>query len=107
MIMSDDTFMDILLAIIWLLSMALYSFSSDYAFTFREHNNVAVPLIRWGSLLIAIGLSAYLAQAYQTHLQGNGIWVFVILVFVVITLSKLIFKWVIGRKLKIKKNEDV
>jgi hypothetical protein len=45
-----------------------------------------------------MGLSAYLAQAYQQHLQGTGIWVFVIVVFVIIILSKLVFKWVLKRR---------
>ncbi|WP_227431117.1 hypothetical protein [Psychrobacter sp. I-STPA6b] len=90
--------MDIFLAIIWILAMVLYSFSSDYALTFPQHKNKALPFIRWGSLLMAMGLSAYLASAYQQHLQGNGLWVFVIVVFVVIIVAKLIFKWVIRRR---------
>lgn len=90
--------MDIILAIVWILAMVLYSFSSDYAVHFPNHNNRALPFIRWGSLLFAIGLSAYLAQAYQANLQGNGIWVFIVVVFVIITLSKLLFKWVINQR---------
>ncbi|WP_201529559.1 MULTISPECIES: hypothetical protein [Psychrobacter] len=90
--------MDIVLAIVWILAMVLYSFSSDYAVSFPNHNNQALPFIRWGSLLIAMGLSAYLASAYQANLQGTGIWVFIVVVFVIITLSKLIFKWVINRR---------
>ena len=89
--------MDIVLAIVWILAMVLYSFSSDYAQYFPDHNNRALPFVRWGSLLVAMGLSAYLAQAYQQHLQGTGIWVFVIVVFVIIILSKLVFKWVLKR----------
>ena len=87
--------MDIVLAIVWILAMVLYSFSSDYAQYFPDHNNRALPFVRWGSLLVAMGLSAYLAQAYQQHLQGTGIWFFVIVVFVMIILSKLVFKWVL------------
>ncbi|HAM61759.1 hypothetical protein M0N77_03155 [Psychrobacter sp. AH5] len=90
--------MDIVLAIVWILAMVLYSFSSDYAQYFPDHNNRALPFVRWGSLLVAMGLSAYLAQAYQQHLQGTGIWVFVIVVFVIIILSKLVFKWVLKRR---------
>ncbi|TXD98269.1 hypothetical protein ES754_04870 [Psychrobacter frigidicola] len=90
--------MDIVLSIIWILAMVLYSFSSDYAVQFPNHNYSALPFVRWGSLLIAMGLSAYLAQAYQANLQGTGIWVFIVVVFVIITLSKLIFKWVINRR---------
>lgn len=90
--------MDIVLAIVWILAMVLYSFSSDYAVRFPNHNNRALPFVRWGSLLIAMGLSAYLAQAYQDNLKGNGIWVFIIVVFVIITLSKLVFKWVMNRR---------
>ncbi|SNT69393.1 hypothetical protein [Psychrobacter sp. LV10R520-6] len=92
--------MDIILAIVWILAMVLYSFSSDYAVSFPNHNNSALPFVRWGSLLVAMGLSAYLASAYQANLQGSGIWVFVAVVFVIITLSKLIFKWVINRRRK-------
>lgn len=90
--------MDIVLAIVWILAMVLYSFSSDYAQYFPDHNNRALPFVRWGSLLVAMGLSGYLAQAYQQHLQGTGIWVFVIVVFVIILLSKLVFKWVLKRR---------
>jgi len=92
--------MDIILAIVWILAMVLYSFSSDYATSFPNHNNGALPFVRWGSLLVAMGLSAYLASAYQANLQGSGIWVFIAVVFVIITLSKLIFKWVINRRRK-------
>ena len=90
--------MDTVLAIVWILAMVLYSFSSDYAQYFPDHNNRALPFVRWGSLLVAMGLSAYLAQAYQQHLQGTGIWVFVIVVFVIIILSNLVFKWVLKRR---------
>ncbi len=90
--------MDIVLAIVWILAMVLYSFSSDYAQHFPNHNNRTLPVVRWGSLLVAMGLSAYLAQAYQENLQGTGIWVFVIVVFVIIILSKLVFKWVLRRR---------
>ncbi|WP_352338076.1 hypothetical protein [Psychrobacter sp. 16-MNA-CIBAN-0192] len=90
--------MDIILAIVWMLAMVLYSFSSDYAVSFPNHNNRALPFIRWGSLLVAMALSAYLAQVYQKNLQGTGIWVFIAVVFVIITLSKLVFKWVIKRR---------
>ena len=90
--------MDIFLAIIWILAMVVYSFSSDYALTFSQHQNKALPFIRWGSLFMAMGLSAYLASAYQENLKGNGIWVFVIVVLVVIVVAKLIFKWVIKRR---------
>lgn len=90
--------MDIVLAIVWILAMVLYSFSSDYATGFPNHNNKSLPFVRWGSLLVAMGLSAYLAQVYKANLQGSGIWVFVAVVFVIITLSKLIFKWVINRR---------
>lgn len=90
--------MDIVLAIIWILAMVLYSFSSDYAQRFPNHNNRALPFVRWGSLLIAMALSAYLAQAYRENLQNTGIWVFIAVVFMVITVSKLIFQWVIKRR---------
>ncbi len=90
--------MDIILVIIWILAMVLYSFSSDYAVGFPNHNNRALPFVRWGSLLIAMVLSGYLAQAYQDNLKGNGIWVFIVVVFVIITLAKLVFKWVINRR---------
>jgi ABC-type transport system involved in multi-copper enzyme maturation permease subunit len=90
--------MDIILALVWILAMVLYSFSSDYAVSFPNHNYRALPFIRWGTLLIAMGLSAYLAQAYQQNLQGSGIWVFVVVVFIIIALSKLVFKWVIRRR---------
>ncbi|MBF2718372.1 hypothetical protein IP510_00565 [Psychrobacter sp. NG254] len=92
--------MDIILAIVWILAMVLYSFSSDYVTSFPNHNNRAVPYVRWSALLVAMALSAYLAKAYQENLQGNGMWVFVIVVFVVIVLAKIIFKWVINRRLK-------
>jgi len=92
--------MDIILAVVWILAMVLYSFSSDYVASFPNHNNGAVPYVRWGALLVAMALSAYLAQAYQENLQGNGMWVFVIVVFVVIVLAKIVFKWVINRRLK-------
>ena len=92
--------MDIILAIVWILAMVLYSFSSDYVANFPNHNNRAVPYVRWGALLAAMALSAYLSKAYQENLQGNGMWVFVIVVFVVIVLAKIVFKWVINRRLK-------
>lgn len=92
--------MDIILAIVWILAMVLYSFSSDYVASFPNHNNRAVPYVRWGALLVAMALSAYLAKAYQKNLQGNGIWVFVIVVLIVIVLAKVVFKWVINRRLK-------
>jgi len=92
--------MDIILAIVWILAMVLYSFSSDYVASFPNHNNRAVPYVRWGTLLVAMALSAYLSKAYQENLQGNGMWVFVIVVFVVIVLAKVVFKWVINRRLK-------
>ena len=92
--------MDIILAIVWILAMVLYSFSSDYVASFPNHNNRAVPYVRWGTLLVAMALSAYLAKAYQENLQGNGMWVFVIVVFVIIVLAKIVFKWVINRRLK-------
>lgn len=90
--------MDIILAIIWMLAMVLYSFSSDYALNFPQHNNSALPFIRWGSLLVAMALSFYLAKAYQANLQGSGIWVFFGVVFIVIVVAKLIFRWVIKRR---------
>lgn len=90
--------MDIVLAIVWILAMVLYSFTSDYALNFPNHTNRAMPYLRWGSLLVALGLSAYLAKAYEEDLQGTGIWVFVVVVFVIILLSKLVFnKWVLRR----------
>ena len=92
--------MDIILVIVWILAMVLYSFSSDYVASFPNHNNRAVPYVRWGALLVAMALSAYLAKAYQENLQGNGMWVFVIVVFVIIVLAKIVFKWVINRRLK-------
>ena len=92
--------MDIILAIVLILAMVLYSFSSDYVASFPNHNNRAVPYVRWGALLVAMALSAYLSKAYQENLQGNGMWVFVIVVFVVIVLAKVVFKWVINRRLK-------
>lgn len=90
--------MDIILALVWVLAMVLYSFSSDYAYSFPNHNNRALPFIKWGSLLVAMGLSAYLAITYQEHLQDTGIWVFIVVVFVIITLSKIVFKWVLRRR---------
>lgn len=90
--------MDIILVIVWILAMVLYSFSSDYAASFPNHDNRALPFVRWGSLLIAMVLSGYLAQAYQDNLKGNGIWVFIVVVFVIIILAKLVFKWVINRR---------
>ncbi len=90
--------MNIVLTIVWILAMVLYSFSSDYALNFPNHNNRALPFIRWGSLLLAMALSFYLAQAYQENLQGSGIWVFIGVVFVIITLSKLVFRWVLKRR---------
>ena len=90
--------MDIVLAIIWVLAMVLHSFSSDYALVFANHNNPAVPYVRWGSLLVAIALSAYLATAYKENLQGTGIWVFFVVVFVIILLSKVVFRWVLKRQ---------
>lgn len=95
---GQSLIMDIVLAIVWILAMVLHSFSSDYALNFPAHNNRSLPLIRWGSLLVAIGLSAYLAKAYQAHLQGSGIWVFFIIVFVIIALSKIVFRWVLKRQ---------
>ncbi|QOD13394.1 hypothetical protein IEE84_03710 [Psychrobacter sp. 28M-43] len=92
--------MDIILAIVWILAMVLYSFSSDYVASFPNHNNRVVPYVRWGALLVAMALSAYLSKAYQENLQGNGMWVFIIVVFVVIVLAKVVFKWVINRRLK-------
>lgn len=90
--------MDIILALVWIVAMVLYSFSSDYALTFPNHESRALPFIKWGSLLTAMVLSFYLAKAYQEHLQDTGIWVFMIVVLVVIVLSKLIFRWVIKRR---------
>ena len=90
--------MDIILAIVWIVAMVLYSFSSDYALIFPNHNIPALPFIRWGSLLVAMGLSFYLATVYQANLQGYGIGVFIGVVFVIITLAKLIFRWVIRRR---------
>lgn len=87
---------------VWLFSMVIYSFSSDYAARFLQHGNVKQPkafsIIRWGSLLVSMGLSAMIAQRYQSHLQGTGLWVFVIVVFTVILLSKLIFRFVVLKK---------
>ena len=90
--------MDIVLAIVWVLAIVLHSLSSDYALNFPNHNNPAVPYVRWGSLLVAIALSAYLAKAYQENLQGSGIWVFFAVVFVIILLSKVVFRWVLKRQ---------
>ena len=89
--------MDIIFAIVWVLAMVLYSFSSDYALAFPSYKSQVLPLIRWGSLLVAIVLSTYLAMTYRDNLVGTGIWVFFIVVFVVILLSKLVFKWVLRR----------
>ena len=89
--------MDIIFAIVWVLAMVLYSFSSDYALAFPGYKSQVLPLIRWGSLLVAIVLSTYLAMTYRENLVGTGIWVFFIVVFVVILLSKLVFKWVLRR----------
>lgn len=91
--------MNIILLIVWLLAMIIYSFSSDYAHAFPNHGNRAVPWMRWGSLLLAMGLSAVLAKVYQQHLQGTGMWVFVLVVLVVITAAKLVFSWVLKRRL--------
>ena len=71
---------------------------SDYAVRFPNHSHRALPLVRWGSLFMAMGLSAYLAQAYQANLQGSGMWIFLVVVFIIITLSKLAFKWLINRQ---------
>lgn len=94
--------MDWLIVGVWLLSMVIYSFSSDYATRFAQHAefkpNKALTGIRWGSLLMAMALSAVIAQRYQSHLQGAGLWIFVMVVFAVILLSKLIFRFVVLRK---------
>ena len=90
--------MDLIIAIVWILAMVLYSFSSDYAVSFPDHNYPALPFVRWGSLLIAMGLSFYFAQAYQANLQGSGIWIFILVVLVIVILSKLAFRWVIKRR---------
>ena len=90
--------MDIVIAMVWIVAMVLYSFSSDYALSFPNHNNSALPFIRWGSLLVAMALSFYLAKTYQANLQGTGIWVFVGVVLVVIVVAKLIFRWVLKRR---------
>ena len=90
--------MDIILSIIWILAMVLYSFSSDYVASFPNHQYRVLPFVRWGSLLVAMGLSAYLAQVYQKNLQGSGIWAFMVVVFIIITLTKLGFKWLIHQK---------
>lgn len=89
--------MDIILAIIWVLAMALYSFASDYVLAFPNHQPRALPFVRWGALLVAIVLSTYLAMAYREHLQSTGIWIFFIVVFVIILLSKLAFRWMLRR----------
>ncbi len=89
--------MDIVLAIIWVLAMVSYSFSSDYALAFPAYKPQALPFVRWGALLVAIALSTYLAIAYQEQLQSTGIWVFFVVVFVIILLSKLAFRWLIRR----------
>ena len=91
--------MDVVLVIVWILAMVLYSFSSDYALDFPNHTHKELPFVRWGSLIVAMGLSAYLAQAYREYLQDTGIWMFVIGVFVIVILSKLAFKWIFkGRR---------
>lgn len=89
--------MDVILAIVWVLAMMLYSFSSDYTLAFPSYKSQALPFIRWGSLLVAIVLSTYLAMTYRENLVGTGIWVFFIIVFVIILLSKLVFKWMLRR----------
>lgn len=90
--------MDIVLVIIWVLAMVLYSFSSDYALNFPNYTSRALPFIKWGSLLVAMVLSFFLAKAYKEHLQGTGVWVFIAVVFVIIVLSKLVFRWVLKRQ---------
>ena len=89
--------MDIVLSIIWVAAMVSYSFSSDYALAFPEHKIQALPFVRWGALLVAIALSTYLAIAYKEQLQSTGIWVFFVVVFIIILLSKLAFRWLIRR----------
>lgn len=89
--------MDIILAIIWVLAMVLHSFSSDYALAFPHRKTRALSYVRWGSILLAIALSAYLAKAYQEYLQDSGIWAFFVVVFIIILLSKLAFKWLLKR----------
>ena len=92
--------MDIILAVVWVLAMVLHSFSSDYALSFPNRNTRALSYVRWGSILFAIALSAYLAKAYQEYLQDAGIWAFFIIVFIIILLSKLAFKWLLKRAWK-------
>lgn len=95
--------LNLVLILLWVLSIGVYSFTSDYALTFKNHGNKAVPWIRWGTLLMAMGLSLHLAQTFQGQLQGgfgNGLFViFVIVVFGVILLAKFLFRWVIKRRL--------
>ena len=55
--------MDTVLAIVWILAMVLYSFSSDYAQYFPDHNNRALPFVRWGSLVFVGVLWCFLASA--------------------------------------------
>lgn len=90
--------MDIALALIWMLAMVVYSFASDYVLRFPKHNMPALPFIRWGALLVAMGLSFYLSKAYKSLFQGTGIWIFFALVFVIVALSKVTFIWLMNRK---------
>ena len=91
--------MDIILAIVWVLAMVIYSFSSDYVLRFADNKTPALLFIKWSSLLTAMVLSFFLAKAYQSYLHQSGVWVFIGIVFVIITVSKLAFRYWLKRRL--------
>lgn len=87
-----------LLTLLWILAMIAYSFAGDYARSFPNHGNKTIPLVRWGSLILAMGLSLQLAVRYQDKVSANNMWIFVIVGFVVIILSKLLFRHIFIKK---------
>lgn len=78
--------------------MIVYSFAGDYARTFKNHGITVLPFIRWGSLLMAMGLSLQLAVRYQNLITTKGMWVFILVGFAVIFIAKLLFRTYLKRK---------
>lgn len=86
------TLLHALLALIWVIAMIAYSFAQDYSLTFPEQKRPWLSMVRWGALLVAMGLSGYLAIIYTEKLSGTGVWVFMLVVLVIITLAKIAFR---------------
>ncbi len=73
--------------------------SNNTATTVPFSKKIPFTKYDFGWVLLCIGMAIGAGTVLMPVQIGlTGIWVFIVVVFVVITLAKLVFKWVINRR---------